>query len=150
MQSLNKMATDLMLFSMPEFGFFRLPPSICTGSSIMPQKQNPDVLELVRANVHVVHGYLVTVNGLILNLPTGYNRDFQLAKEPMMKSLKIANDSLKIMAKLFGKLETDHRKLKTAMTPELYATEKAYKLVAQGIPFREAYQKVAEELKNAK
>jgi len=146
MQTLNKMATDLALFTMEEFGFFKLPKDICTGSSIMPQKQNPDVLELVRGNAHVVHGCLVTVNGLVLNLPTGYNRDFQLAKEPMMKSLKITNESLKIMTKIFSRLETDNSRLKTAMTSELYATEKAYKLVEKGMPFREAYKKVAEEL----
>jgi argininosuccinate lyase len=146
MQSLNKMATDLALFTMEEFGFFILPDDMCTGSSIMPQKQNPDVLELVRGNAHVVHGCLVTVNGILLNLPTGYNRDFQLTKEPMTKSLKITDDSLKIMAKVFSRLKTQNTRLKTSMTPELYATEKAYELVAQGMQFRDAYQKVAEEL----
>jgi argininosuccinate lyase len=144
MQSLNKISTDLIMFTMTEFGYFKLPANVTTGSSIMPQKQNPDVLELVRANAHVVNGELVKINGIILNLPSGYNRDFQFTKEPLLKSLKIAIDSLKVMSKIISGLETENRKLKTAMGPELYATEKAYKLVEKGVPFREAYKKVAE------
>jgi argininosuccinate lyase len=143
MQSLNKMATDLILFTMPELGFFELSSEVTTGSSIMPQKKNPDVLELVRANAHVVNGELVKVSGLILNLPSGYNRDFQLTKEPLIKSLKITIDSLAVMSKVISGLETVNSKLEAAMTPELYATQKAYKLVEQGIPFRDAYKKVA-------
>jgi len=145
MQSLNRMASDLALFSMPEFGFFALPEGLTTGSSMMPQKRNPDVLELVRANAHVVHGNLVAINGIVLNLPSGYNRDYQLTKGPALGSLKITSDSLRIMAKLFRKLETGKGKLKAAMTPELFATEKAYRLVGKGVPFREAYRKVAQE-----
>jgi argininosuccinate lyase len=145
MQSLNKIATDLIMFTMPEFGFFKLSKDVCTGSSIMPQKQNPDVLELVRANSHVVNGELVKVNGIILNLPSGYNRDFQLTKEPLLKSLKITSDSLGVMAIVISGLETDNSKLEASITPELFATEKAYKLVEEGMPFREAYKSVAEE-----
>ena len=146
MQSLNKMASDLILFTMPEFGFFTLPKNVTTGSSIMPQKQNPDVLELVRANSHVVNGHLATINGIIPNLPSGYNRDFQLTKEPLLKSFKITMDSLKVMSIVISGLGTQDSRLKTALTPELYATEKTYKLVEKGMPFREAYQKVAQEI----
>ncbi len=146
MQSLNKIANDLILFTMPEFGFFELAEGVCTGSSIMPQKQNPDVLELVRANAHVVHGELVKINGITLNLPSGYNRDFQLTKEPLLKSLKVVLDSLKVMATVIPRLKTQDSKLEEAMTKELFVTEKAYKLVEEGVPFREAYRKVAEGL----
>ncbi len=147
MQSLNRMASDLILFTAPEFGYFRLPESLCTGSSIMPQKRNPDVLELVRANAHVVHGNLVTINGIIMNLPSGYNRDYQLTKEPALRSFHITIDSLDIMEKVFSGLKPDRKRLKEAMTDELYATEKAYRLVERGTPFREAYRKVVSELK---
>jgi argininosuccinate lyase len=143
MQSLNKMASDLILFTMPEFGFFELSKHVTTGSSIMPQKKNPDVLELVRANAHVVNGEMVKVNGIILNLPSGYSRDFQLTKEPLLKSLKITIDSLDVMSTVISGLKTKDSKLSAAMTDELYATEKAYKLVEEGMPFRDAYKKVA-------
>lgn len=145
MQTLNRIATDIILFSMPEFGFFRLPADLCTGSSIMPQKANPDVLELVRANAHVVHGHMVTVNGITLNLMSGYNRDYQLTKGPAMKSMKIALSSVRIMSLVFSGLEVDKQRLSQAMTPDIFATEKAYKLVEKGVPFRDAYKKVAKE-----
>jgi len=144
MVSLNKIATDLILFTMPEFGFFSLPQNVTTGSSIMPQKQNPDVLELIRANSHVVNGNLATINGIIQNLPSGYNRDFQLTKEPLLRSLKITLDSLNMISIVIAGLKTQDPRLKAAMTEELYATEKAYKLVESGMPFREAYKKVAQ------
>jgi len=146
MQSLNKIASDLILFTAPEFGYFSLAPEVCTGSSIMPQKRNPDVLELVRANAHVVHGNQVRIDGIILNLPSGYNRDYQLTKGPLLESLRITKESLRIMARVFSGLKTQDSRLKAAMTPELFATEKAYKLVEKGVPFREAYRKVAQEM----
>ncbi|MFH1394248.1 MAG: argininosuccinate lyase [Candidatus Micrarchaeota archaeon] len=146
MQSLNRMASDLILFTAPEFGFFKLPDSLCTGSSIMPQKRNPDVLELVRANAHVVHGSLVTINGIIMDVPSGYNRDYQLTKGPALKSLRITVDSVRVMGKVLSALKPDRKRLEASMAPELFATEKAYKLVGKGMPFREAYRKVASEL----
>jgi len=147
MQSLNRMATDLIYFTAPEFGFFQLPGELCTGSSIMPQKQNPDVLELVRAKAHVVHGNLVQINGIVMNLPSGYNRDYQLTKEPTLRSLQIAFNSLRIMNKVFSRMKAERKRLKSAMTPELFATKKAYELVKKGVPFREAYGKVAQEFR---
>ena len=149
MKTLNRAACDLALFSMPEFGFFRLAPEHCTGSSIMPQKQNPDVLELVRAQAHAVRGYLLWIDGLCLDLPSGYNRDYQLAKEPLLGSLRITRDSLQVMAKVFSGLQADPERLKAAMTPELYATERACRLVEEGVPFRQAYRTVAENLRSS-
>jgi hypothetical protein len=77
MLSLSRLAEDLILFSMPEFGYFVLPPELCTGSSIMPQKYNPDVLELIRAKTAAVLGYGTAANTLLKGLPGGYNRDLQ-------------------------------------------------------------------------
>ncbi|MFH1260541.1 MAG: argininosuccinate lyase [Candidatus Micrarchaeota archaeon] len=146
MQTLNKIASDIILFSTSEFGFFKLPHDVCTGSSIMPQKANPDVLELIRGNSHVLHGNLVTINGICLNLMSGFHRDYQLTKGPALNSIKITNDSIGMMTLVFAGLKTDKKRLEDAMTPELYATEKAYKLVEQGIPFRDAYKKIAKEI----
>ncbi|MFH1590778.1 MAG: argininosuccinate lyase [archaeon] len=146
MLTINRLASDLILFSMPEFGYFVLPPAFCTGSSIMPQKQNPDVLELARAKYHVLVGLEAQVKGVSAGLPSGYNRDLQLTKGPVMRGLATVIETTAIIAKLIKNLKVDSARCKQAMTPELYATDKALKLVAEGIPFRDAYHKVKKEL----
>ncbi|MEW5996073.1 MAG: argininosuccinate lyase [Candidatus Micrarchaeota archaeon] len=143
MLGLNKMASDLILFSCPEFGFFELPKEFCTGSSIMPQKMNPDALEMMRANYHVVVGHEMTTKGICAGLISGYHRDYQLTKEPLIKSFGITVGSLKVMGKIIHGLKVDKKKMQEAMTPEIYATERACKMVEAGVPFREAYRKVA-------
>ncbi len=140
MLDLNKLSTDLMMFSMQ--ALISLPKEFCTGSSIMPQKKNPDVLELVRAKYHVVLGEEFKVKSMISNLISGYNRDLQLTKEPLINSIETAKSCIKIMDLLVPKIKVDEKKCKEALTKELYATEEAYELVKKGIPFREAYKKV--------
>ncbi len=147
MFDLNKIAADLILFSMPEFGYFELPDEFCTGSSIMPQKKNPDILELLRAKYHVVSSCELEVRSLVSNLISGYNRDVQLTKAPVMKACAITRESLEIAAQLFDNLSVNRKKCAAAMTEELFATEKVYDLVKQGIPFREAYQQIARLIK---
>ncbi len=144
---LNKLASDLILFSAPEFGFVELPESLCTGSSIMPQKKNPDVLELVRAKYHQVLGDSVAVQGTIANLISGYNRDLQLTKGPVMRSLASTRDCLEVMGLVVGRMRIDADRCRAALTDEVFATERAYRLVQEGIPFREAYRRVAHALK---
>jgi argininosuccinate lyase len=143
MLDLNKLSTDLMLFNMQEFGFISLPKDFCTGSSIMPQKKNPDVLELVRAKYHVVLGEEFKVKSMISNLISGYNRDLQLTKEPVISSVEIVKSCIKMMVLIVSKMKIDEKKCKEALTKELYATEEAHKLVKKGIPFREAYKQVS-------
>lgn len=143
MFDLNKFASDVTLFSMPEFGFFELPPEFCTGSSIMPQKKNPDVLELLRARYHVLIGYEFQIKTMCANLISGYNRDVQLTKEPTMKGIETTQQSLSISSLLFQNLKVNADACAKALTDELFATEEAYELVRQGMPFREAYQKIA-------
>ncbi len=145
MLDLNKLSTDLILFSMKEFGYLALPVEFCTGSSIMPQKKNPDVLELMRAKYHIVLGEEFKIKSLVSNLMSGYNRDIQLAKEPLMNSIEITKGCLKIMCMLLEKLKINEEKCKEAMSGELYATEEVYKLVNEGTPFREAYKKVSKK-----
>ncbi len=144
MFDVNRMCTDLILFSMDEFGFVRLPRRFCTGSSIMPQKMNPDVLEIARAQYHVLVANEFRIKGIIGNLISGYNRDYQLTKKPLMESLEIVENTLPLMTRVIEKLEVDEGKCRAACTPEIYATEEAYKLVKSGMPFRDAYRKVAE------
>lgn len=145
MFDLNKMASDILVFSMPEFGYFELPSKLCTGSSIMPHKKNPDVLELLRAKYHQIVSYEFEVKSVIGNLISGYNRDLQLTKEPMINGFEITKECLGVMRLFLEKLQVNRENCKKAMTKELYAAEKAYKLVEKGIPFRDAYEKVSQE-----
>jgi len=139
---LNKLASDLILYNMKEFGYVSLPKEFCTGSSIMPQKKNPDVLELMRAKYHIVLGESFKIKSLVSNLISGYNRDLQLTKEPVISSIEITKSCLQIMNLLISKLKINKDACKKAMTPELFATEEAYKLVKKGMPFRQAYKKI--------
>ncbi len=140
MADLNKLASDLTMYNMVEFGLVTLPDKICTGSSIMPQKRNPDVLELIRAKYHVVLGEEFKVKSLISNLISGYNRDIQLTKEPLFTAIETTKSCLDITAFVLDGMTIDEEACKAALTDELYATEKAYELVKRGVPFREAYR----------
>lgn len=142
---LNKIASDIILWSMPEFNYCRLPDEVTTGSSIMPQKKNPDVLELMRAKYHTVVACSFEIQHITANLVSGYNRDLQLTKEPTMKAVTITKESLSIAKLLFEKLEINEEHCKKAMTTELYATQKAYELVKKGMAFRDAYREVGKE-----
>lgn len=144
---LNKMASDIILFSMPEFGYFELAEEHCTGSSIMPHKKNPDVMELVRAKYHQVLAYEFQTKSLIANLISGYNRDLQLTKEPVMKGFEITKSCLAIMAPVIEKLEVSEEHCKKAMTEELYTVKAAHELVKKGIPFRKAYAEISQQFK---
>ncbi len=146
MLDLNKLATDMLLFSTAEFGFISLPEELTTGSSIMPHKRNPDVLEIIRAKNGVISGHYIQISSIISNLPSGYNRDFQLTKEPYMKSIDTVKDCIDMMALAVKGMGINKEKCKSAMTQELYATKKIYELVKKNIPFREAYKKVKDEL----
>ncbi|KKQ18639.1 MAG: Argininosuccinate lyase [Parcubacteria group bacterium GW2011_GWC1_36_9] len=145
MFDIGKMSSDLLLFTTKEFNFFTLPDSFKTGSSIMPQKKNYDVLELIRGNIAVFNGYQNQIENIIKNLPAGYNRDFQLTKEPYMKGIKLALDTLEVMILVIKNLETKKTNLENACSSELYATDEALKLVRTGKNFREAYQEVKEK-----
>ena len=141
MFDLNKISSDILLFSMSEFGFFQLSSKICTGSSIMPHKKNPDVLEITRANYHKLISYESEIKNIASNLISGYHRDLQLTKEPMIKGFDLVKGSLDIMAIVFENLTMNQDKCKKAMTEELFSTKNIYKSVEKGFPFREAYKK---------
>jgi argininosuccinate lyase len=145
MLTLNRLATDLLLFSTTEFGFVRLPPALCTGSSIMPQKHNPDLLELIRAKVHVVRAEEQKVLSLVGNLMTGYQRDLGLTKEPLFTAFDETLSCLTIMAKVVSNLRIDPEACAAALTEEVHATEEAYRLVRDGMSFRDAYRQVGKK-----
>lgn len=148
MFDLNKMASDIILFSMPEFGYFEIPREFCTGSSIMPHKMNPDVLELMRARYHQIAAAQAGVMGIASNLISGYNRDMQLTKGYVMDGIEAAKSSLKIASLIIKGLKVDRERCKEAMTKELYSVKDAYELAKKGVAFRDAYSKVAGEYSN--
>ncbi|MBL4846989.1 MAG: argininosuccinate lyase [Planctomycetes bacterium] len=139
------LAWDLHLYSSPEFGFLRLPGNVATGSSIMPQKKNPDVLELTRANSAVLQTHLDRVLLVSSRLPSSYHRDFQLTKEPLLKGLPLVRSMTRAMELTVRGLAIDSA-CATKVAPEAFATHRALDLVREGVPFRDAYRRVAEEL----
>ncbi|ADK82787.1 argininosuccinate lyase [Sediminispirochaeta smaragdinae] len=146
MQTFSKMSQDLILFSLPEFGYFSLPKELCSGSSIMPQKKNPDGLELMRAKAASMSAWASQVKGIIRSLPSGYNRDFQETKEPFILGLELALQAALVMERTISRLEVNRQRLFDAFTPEIFATDAALELVAGGMSFRDAYRKVGTEL----
>lgn len=148
MISLSRLAQDLILFSMPEFGYFTLPKEMCTGSSIMPQKYNPDVLELIRAKAAKVQANANAVNGMITALPGGYNRDLQDSKGLLMDGLETTRASLRIMQRMIDTLGVSRERLEAGFGPGVFATDYALELVAGGMPFRDAYTQVRTHLED--
>ena len=148
MLTINKLATDLLLFTTSEFNFFLLPDEFCTGSSIMPQKKNYDVLELVKGKTVTIQSKIVEISLLYSNLPSGYNRDLQLTKKPLMESIEISKSIINIITLVLKNLKPNKKTLEKSMTKELYATEKALNLTKKGIPFRDAYKKITKSSVN--
>jgi argininosuccinate lyase len=149
MQDLGKLATDLMLYYTQEFAFVRLPDNMTTGSSIMPQKRNPDVLELVRGATATLNASLFEILGITTKLGSGYHRDLQRIKPPLFRAIDLSGDSAEIMAQLISDLEFIPENIK--LDPSIYAAEQANKLVTEeGISFRDAYRRIAAELNNGK
>jgi argininosuccinate lyase len=146
MLTLSRLAQDLMLFTMPEFAYFTLPAAYCTGSSIMPQKRNPDILELVRAKASRVLAHSISIFDIVKGAPSGYNRDLQEAKEPFMEGIQITRTSLRIMRALIEGLAVNRDALLAGFTPDVFATDRALELVGEGMPFRDAYHHVKANL----
>ncbi|RMG19170.1 MAG: argininosuccinate lyase [Planctomycetota bacterium] len=144
--TLAKLSWDLQLGSAPELGFFRLPGKVATGSSIMPQKKNPDVLELTRANAAVLASMLDRILGVTLQLPSSYHRDYQLTKRPLIEGLPLARSMARALRIAVEGLEVDRERARAALAPEALATHRAIELVRGGMPFRDAYRQVAREL----
>jgi argininosuccinate lyase len=146
LQGLGRFATDVLLFYTQEFGFLSIADAFTTGSSIMPQKRNPDVFELIRGRSVTAQACLDEVLGLCAKLPSGYQRDLQLLKAPLFRGIDLALETLAILPPAIEsiKFHPEHIRLDAS----IHAAEEANLLVvAEGIPFREAYRRVREKLK---
>ena len=144
---IEKFSWDLILYSTREFGFFSLPTSLTTGSSIMPQKKNPDVLELLRARTAKIRGAENELTWVLAKLPSNYHRDFQYTKEPLVRGVRHLHEMLPIVREVISTFSVNKTRLDDAMTADLYATYAAYRQVKSGVAFREAYGKTAELIK---
>jgi argininosuccinate lyase len=146
LQDLGRFAADVLLFATQEFGFVMLPEAFTTGSSIMPQKRNPDVFELIRGRSASAQACLSEALGVCAKLPSGYHRDLQLLKFPLFRGIDLALETLAILPPAIEALQ--FRRAAIRLDPAIHAAEEANRLVvSEGIPFREAYQRVAAKLK---
>ncbi len=145
-QDLSRLASDLCLFASAEFGFVRLPASLTTGSSIMPQKRNPDLFELARGRAAEATAALVEALGVTAKLPSGYHRDLQLIKKPLFRGIDSVAATARLMAHAVARIEWDAARLAAAIEPSLHDAERAYRIaVDEGVPFREAYRRIKGE-----
>jgi argininosuccinate lyase len=139
MQHISRWAEDLIIYSTAEFGFVRLADAYSTGSSLMPQKKNPDSLELLRGKSGRVFGHMAGLMYTIKGLPSTYNKDLQESFEPMLDGVKTVADSIQIATGVLSTLAINPEKMLAALTPDMLATDLADYLVRKGVPFRETH-----------
>jgi argininosuccinate lyase len=146
---LSRMAEDLIIYSSSEFGFVELDDAYSTGSSLMPQKKNPDSLELLRGKSGRLTGNLVTLLTVLKGLPLAYNKDLQEDKEPLFDSLDTLDLGLRVAAAAVATLRVNSERMAAALDEAMLATDLADELVRQGVPFREAHGKVGRLVRRA-
>jgi argininosuccinate lyase len=145
MQDMGRLAADLILFYTQEFAYVELPGEFTTGSSIMPQKRNPDVFELIRGRSATALACLVEALSICSRLPSGYHRDLQLIKAPLFRGIDLCQQTLGILPAALAGIRFRPEKIR--LDPSVHAAERAYALVVgEGIPFRDAYLRIAREL----
>ena len=142
-----KLSTDVILFSADEFGWLSLPTAWSTGSSLMPQKRDPDLFELTRARAAALEGDLATVMALKAKLAGGYHRDFQLLKAPLWRGIDRTREMLTVLGAAIPHLGVDAARGMAALRPEVFATDEVMRRVRSGAAFRRAYRDVADEFK---
>lgn len=145
MQDLRRLAWDLSLFTTSEFDFISLPARYVTGSSIMPNKANPDVVELLRGRAATIEGAVMEIQS-VLSLPSGYQRDLQLTKAPLIRGLGAGLQALAIVPPLIAGMQFKQENMEAAISLEMFATDLALAKAAQGVPFRAAYLAAKQDL----
>lgn len=146
----GRFANDMMIFTMQETSFFSLPSEFTTWSSIMPQKKNYDLFEIIRWNAKVFHWYQTQVQEIIVSLWTWYHRDLQLTKWPTILASDLCLDTILLLIETIPNIIFNEQTLKNAMTEELYVTDEVYDLVNQWICFRDAYNQIKQKWQNRK
>ncbi len=144
---LSRLSNDVILWSGEEFGLLRLPARLATGSSIMPHKRNPDLFELTRGRVAALEADLSAVLAIRAKLTSGYHRDFQLLKEPLIRGLGRTQVMLAMLALAIPQLEVDRARGAELLAGGALATDEVMRRVESGVPFRRAYRDVAAALK---
>ncbi|HTN45548.1 MAG TPA: argininosuccinate lyase [Flavipsychrobacter sp.] len=144
--TLSKLSTDVCLYNSQNFGFISLPDNLTTGSSIMPHKKNPDVFELIRAKCNRIQSTPNELTLLINNLPSGYHRDMQLTKEILFPAIESLKSCLDLALLMFQHIEVKQDILNDAKYEYIFTVEKLNDMVSTGIPFRDAYRQVGEEV----
>ena len=144
---LAKLSSDVILFSSEEFGWIVLPTELSTGSSIMPQKRNPDLFELTRARTALVEGDLAQVMALKGKLAGGYHRDFQFLKAPLVRGLDTTGEMLAMMASSLPRLGVDRERARAALAGDILATDEVMRRVRGGESFRRVYREQADAVK---
>ncbi|MBI4232762.1 argininosuccinate lyase [Candidatus Peregrinibacteria bacterium] len=146
MLTLNKFASDIILFTSQEFAFFKVKNNLVTGSSIMPQKRNLDGLEILRAKTHTVTTNQSLVKDICKNLISGYHRDLQLIKKPLIESTNTVLQSLEVANLYLNGLEPNANKMSQAITKEIFTADLATEM-SKKIPFRDAYKQALKAIK---
>ncbi|MFO7922723.1 MAG: argininosuccinate lyase [Bacteroidales bacterium] len=144
--TLSRMAMDICTFSGQNFGFIILPDEFTTGSSIMPHKKNPDIFELIRARGNKLQSLSNEISLICSNLPSGYHRDYQLIKENFIPAFDILINILEISDTVIDKISVNSNIAENDLYSNLFSVEEVNKLVISGMPFREAYRKIAEKI----
>jgi argininosuccinate lyase len=149
-QTLSRLSMDICLFMSAEFRFIDFPDEFITGSSIMPQKRNPDVFELIRGKSNLIQSLPIQVNGLVSNLPSGYNRELQLLKDLIFNGFTTVNECIDILMLMLENIKIREDIIEDPKYNSIFSTEEVNRLVRNGIPFRDAYRKVAEDVRRGK
>jgi argininosuccinate lyase len=148
-QTLSRFSMDICLYMTSEFRFIDFPDEYVTGSSIMPQKRNPDVFELIRARTNVIQTLPNQVAILTSNLPSGYNRDLQLLKQLVFDAFGELRECIEIMLLMLNNIKVKKNITENPLYNTIFSTEEVNRLVRQGIPFRDAYKAVSDMVKNS-
>ena len=144
--TLNKLSSDAVLFCNQHFGFISFPDELTTGSSIMPHKKNPDVFELIRAKTNQIQSLPGTLGFLLTNLTTGYHRDMQLLKEEIFPALESMRSCLQMSHFMLKSIQVRKNILDDPFYMHLFSVEVVNELVLKGVPFRDAYKQVGEDI----
>ena len=147
-ETLGRLAMDCCMFNSQNFGFIKLPDTMTTGSSIMPHKKNPDVFELIRAHANRICALPDTIRHITTNLPVGYFRDMQLLKEVYFPLFEEMNSLMEITTYAVENMEMKADIMSNPLYAPAFSVEEVNRRAANGVPFRDAYRQVADEITN--